>query len=134
MFARQQAAALMNIKGRLDASGVSLVAIGSGSPDGARRFMEKLGFAAEMYVSPDLGAYRAFRLERGIWKTLGPASLVRGIRAMIQGFRQGRPDGDLWQQGGVFVLGPGETLLFQHRNASAGDHADLDAVLAAARG
>ncbi len=97
----------MNIKGRLDASGVALVAIGSGSPDGARRFMEKLGFTAEMYVNPDLSAYRAFRLERGVWKTLGPASLDRGIRAMIQGFRQGRPDGDLWQQGGVICPGPG---------------------------
>jgi hypothetical protein len=130
MFARQQAAALMVIKGRLEASGVALVAIGSGSPEGARRFVDKFGFAAEMYVNPDMSAYRAFGLERGIWKTLGPASLVRGIRAMMQGFRQGRPDGDLWQQGGVFVLGPGEALLFQHRNASAGDHADLDAVLA----
>ncbi len=134
MFARQQAAALMVIKGRLEASGVALIAIGSGSPEGARRFMDTLGFSADMYVNPDLSAYRAFRLERGIWKTLGPASLVRGIRAMMQGFRQGRPDGDLWQQGGVFVLGPGETLLFQHRNTSAGDHADLNAVLAAAEG
>lgn len=134
MFARQQAAALMGIKGRLKKAGVALVAIGSGSREGARRFMDELGFAGEMYVNTDLSAYRAFRLERGLLKTLGPSSLVRGVRAMMDGFRQGSADGDLWQQGGVFVMGPGELLLFQHRNTFAGDHADLKAVIAAAAG
>ncbi len=124
----------MEIKERLDKTGVALVAIGSGSTGGARHFAEKLQFKGEMYVNPDLRAYRAFGLERGIWRTLGPASLIRGIQTMGKGFRQGRTDGDLWQQGGVFVMGPGEKMLFQHRNKSAGDHADLDAVLAAASG
>lgn len=122
----------MGIKGKLDGAGVALVAIGSGSPGGARHFVEKLHFTGEMYVNQDLSAYRAFRLQRGLWKTLGPAALMRGIQAMIKGFRQGRTDGDLWQQGGVFVMGPGNELIFQHRNKFAGDHADLDAVLAAA--
>jgi hypothetical protein len=134
MFARQQAAALRDIKGELDGAGVALVAIGSGSPEGAAHFAKKLRFSGEMYVNQDLGAYKAFRLERGLLETLGPTSLIRGIQAMKKGFRQGRTDGDLWQQGGVFVLGPGNRLLFQHRNAFAGDHADLDAVLSAALG
>jgi hypothetical protein len=134
MFARQQAAALMDIKGKLDEAGIPLVAIGSGSPGGARHFIEKLHFTGEMYVNQDLSAYRAFKLERGFWKTLGPASLIRGIQAMREGFRQGRMDGDNWQQGGIFVMGPGNKLIFQHRNKFAGDHADLDAVLAAAVG
>ncbi|MCU0577026.1 MAG: AhpC/TSA family protein [Desulfobacterota bacterium] len=134
MFARQQAAALRDIKGELDGAGVALVAIGSGSPEGAAHFAKKLRFSGEMYVNQDLGAYKAFRLERGLLETLGPTSLIRGIQAMKKGFRQGRTDGDLWQQGGVFVLGPGNRLVFQHRNKSAGDHADLDAVLSAALG
>ncbi len=124
----------MDIKGKLDQAGIALVTIGSGSPGGAKHFIEKLHFTGEMYVNRDLSAYRAFKLERGFWKTFGPASLIRGIQAMREGFRQGRTDGDLWQQGGVFVLGPGNELIFQHRNKFAGDHADLDAVLAAAAG
>jgi hypothetical protein len=132
MFARQQAAALMDIKGKLDGAGTALVAIGSGSPDGARHFIEKLHFTGEMYVNQDLSAYRAFRLQRGFWRTLGPASLIHGIKALQKGFSQGRTDGDLWQQGGVFVMGPGNKLFFQHSNKFAGDHADLDAVLAGA--
>jgi hypothetical protein len=124
----------MDIKGKLDGAGVALVVIGSGSPVGARHFVEKFNFTGEIYVNQDLSAYRAFRLQRGLWKTLGLASLIRGIQAMRKGFRQGRTDGDLWQQGGVFVMGPGNELIFQHRNKFAGDHADLDAVLAAVVG
>ena len=119
----------MDIKGKLDAAGIPLVAIGSGSPGGARHFIEKLHFTGEMYVNQDLSAYRAFKLERGFWKTLGPASLIRGIQAMREGFRQGRMDGDNWQQGGIFVMGPGNKLIFQHRNKFAGDHADLGSAL-----
>ena len=132
MFARQQAAALMDIKGKLDKAGIPLVAIGSGSPGGAKHFMEKLKFTGEMYVNQDLSAYKAFKLERGLLPTLGPSALLRGIQAMKEGFRQSRTKGDLWQQGGVFVMGPGSMLLFQHRNKFAGDHADLGAVLEAA--
>jgi hypothetical protein len=132
MFARQQAAALMDIKGKLDKVGIPLVAIGSGSPGGAKHFIDKLHFTGEMYVNQDLSAYRAFKLERGFLQTLGPSSLIRGVQAMRKGFRQGRTDGDTWQQGGVFVIGPGNKLIFQHRNKFAGDHADLDAVLKAA--
>jgi hypothetical protein len=132
MFARQQAAALMDIKGKLDEVGVSLVAIGSGSLGGARHFIEKIHFTGEMFVNQNLSAYRAFRLQRGLLETLGPAALIHGIKAMREGFRQGRTDGDIWQQGGVFVMGPANKLIFQHRNKFAGDHADLDAVLAAA--
>jgi len=122
----------MGIRERLVASGVSLVAVGSGSPPGAKRFMEDLGFDVEMYLSRNLSAYRAFGLRGGIWETLGPSTVVRAVRAMMAGFRQGTTDGDLWQQGGVFVLGPGELLLFEHRNASAGDHVDTQSLLAAA--
>ena len=62
----------MGIKEKLDEAGIPLVAIGSGSPEGARHFVEKLHFTGEMYVNQDLSAYRAFKLERGFWKTLRP--------------------------------------------------------------
>jgi hypothetical protein len=124
----------MDIKGKLDEAGIVLVAIGSGSTGGARHFIEKLHLTGEMYVNQDLSAYRAFKLQRGLWKTLGPSALIHGIQAMRDGFHQGRTDGDLWQQGGVFVMGPGNKLMFQHRNKFAGDHADLDAVLLASAG
>lgn len=129
MFARQQAAALMEIKAQLDAAGVGLVAIGSGSPEQARKFVDAFSFTGEMYVDPGLKTYKAFNLNRGITGTLGPSSIIRGLSAIKQGFRQGKNAGDLWQQGGMFVIGPASQMFFAHRNRAAGDHADLNAVL-----
>lgn len=121
------------IKDDLDKLGVTLVAIGSGTPSQARDFVEKFNFTGEMYVDKDIGSFKAFGLERGFFKTLGPGSLAKGIKTMGKGFRQGLSAGDLWQQGGVFVLGPGNQLLFEHKDIKAGYHADPKDVLAACR-
>lgn len=129
MFSRQQVAALQDLGKQLEAKGVKVVVIGSSSPSQAKTFAEKSAFTGEIYVNEDLSAYRAFGLERGFFKTLGPKSIGLGIKAMGQGFRQGQNAGDLWQQGGLFVMGPGSRVAFQHVDRFAGDHADPDAVL-----
>lgn len=120
----------MDVKERLDQAGVALAAVGSGSPRSAREFVETFHFTGEMYVNRDLSVYNAFGLERGVAKTLGFSSLVRGIATMSKGFRQGRAEGDLWQQGGLFLLGPGDRMLFAHKDRFAGDHGDINACLA----
>lgn len=124
---------MMRVKDQLDRAGVALVAVGSGTPAQARRFVENFNFKGEMYLDQELAAFKAFGLVRGFWKTLGPASLVRGAKTLSQGFHQGLPAGDLWQQGGVFVVGPGNQIHFEHRDRYAGDHADPREVLAACR-
>nr|WP_234979162.1 peroxiredoxin-like family protein [Desulfococcus multivorans] len=120
----------MKVKPVLDQLTIGLVAIGSGSPDSARRFVQEFQFDGDMVVDPTLEAYRAFKLKRGLLETLGPTALLKGLGAMKKGFRQGSTDGDLWQQGGLFVIGPGEEITFAHRDRFAGDHADLDQVIA----
>jgi hypothetical protein len=50
--------------------------------------------------------------------------------ALKNGFRQGSTAGDPWQQGGTFLIGPGEKLLFEHRDQFAGDLVDIDQVIA----
>jgi len=121
----------MGIKDRTDEIGIDLVTIGSGSPEQAKEFIASFAFEGEMYVDPGLKTYKAFKLVRGLWRTLGPASIGRGLSAMKKGFRQGQNAGDLWQQGGMFVIGSDNQMFFEHRNSSAGDHADLNAVLKA---
>ena len=120
----------MTIKDQLDKAGISLVAIGSGSPGQAQAFVRKFEFPGEIYVSQDLSAYRAFNLVRGAWRSLGPASILRGMGALKNGFRQSSTAGDPWQQGGTFLIGPGEKLLFEHRDQFAGDLVDIDQVIA----
>jgi ketosteroid isomerase-like protein len=129
MFCRQQAAAFMGIKGQLDQTGVALVAIGSGTPQQAQDFAKKFKFEGELYVSQDLSAYKAFHLDRGFWLTLGPKSLWRGVNTLAKGFYQGLNAGDLWQQGGVFVMGPGKQMVYERRDNYAGDHANMQEVI-----
>lgn len=124
---------MMKIKDGLEQEGAILVAIGSGTPEQAKSFAEKFEFTGQLYVDKDLQAYKAFGLVRGFWKTLGPASLAKGVSTIFHGHFQGLNAGDLWQQGGVFVLGPGNQLLFAYRNPKAGFHADPDQVIAACR-
>lgn len=121
----------MKIKKKIDKAGAVLAAIGSGSPEEAKDFVGSFAFEGEMYVDPSLKVFQAFKLERGVWQTLRPSSLGSGIAALKKGFRQGRSAGDLWQQGGVFVVDTGSRVLFEHRNSGAGDSADLDAVVKA---
>ncbi len=120
----------MENKELLDRAGISIVAIGSGTPDQAKGFLEKSDFAGELYVSPDRAAYRSFGLVRGRFRTLGPASILRAVRALASGFRQGSQAGDNWQQGGLFLLGPGDRVRFVHRDRFAGDQAKMENVLA----
>jgi hypothetical protein len=131
MFCRQQAASFMGIKDQLDHAGVALVAIGSGTPQQAQDFAKKFKFEGELYVSQDLSAYKAFYLQRGFCRTLGPKSLWRGVGTLTKGFHQGLKAGDLWQQGGVFVIGPGNQVFFEHIDSYAGENVNLQEVIAA---
>ena len=129
MFARQQAAALNDMKKKFGDEKLTLVAIGSGTCDQAKSFLDNFGFDGEMYVDPTLRSYKAFGLYRGFWRTLGPKSLLNGLGALRKGFRQGKNAGDLWQQGGMFVIGPGNQILYEHRDKVAGDHADCHEMM-----
>jgi hypothetical protein len=57
--------------------------------------------------------------------------VTKGVLAFAQGFRQGVRQGDVMQQGGTFVLGPGDRLRYEWRDRFAGDSANLDEVLEA---
>ncbi|MGM0417864.1 MAG: peroxiredoxin-like family protein [Thermodesulfobacteriota bacterium] len=119
----------MKINNELENKDILLVAIGSGNAEQAKKFKNKLDFKADIYIDPSLKSYKAFKLKRGLFRTLGPVSIYRGLKAMSKGFRQGKSAGDLWQQGGLFIITPENKIAFEHRNSTAGDQADLDLVL-----
>ena len=75
-------------------------------------------------------AARLAGLARGWAETFHARAVVKGVRAFARGFRQGARQGDPVQQGGTFVLGPGDAVHFEW-DRHAGDHADLSLVLAA---
>ena len=111
--------------------GAELVIVGNGRPEHAADFREAQRIECPLFVDPDLKAYAAAGLKRGVLSSLNPRVVARGLRAFSAGQRQGATQGDPWQQGGVFVVTPEGKVLFSHVSEEAGDHPAVADVLAA---
>ena len=133
MFCRQQAARVLHQRGRFEALGVNVICVGSGSPRGARGFIRQHGAGLDVYVDPSLNIYAHFNLHRSWRRLVDPSMLSRGAAAYIEGHRQGETDGDIAQLGGTVLLSSAGEVLWLHRDERAGDHADLEEALDAAR-
>ena len=122
---------------------VRLVAIGIGTAARAKEFSEHVGFPADLlYADPDNVVYDQLGLIKNVGDTFFNPTTPLAIAERI---RQGRT-GDLtsalsrwkpWippkleqglQQGGAFVF-DGDSLLYDRKDKSTGDHADIDTLL-----
>ena len=114
--------------------GAELVVVGSGKPFHAAAFRDDQEIDFPLLVDPDLVAYEAAGLRRGVAATLNWKMARNAFRAFRSGFRQTSVQGDPWQLGGTFVLLPGGDCAFAHVSSEAGDHPEVNAVLSALRG
>ena len=117
------------IRQQLRDHGADLVFVGNGSPEQAGWFVEDFGIEAPVFSDQPLAAYHALEARRGLLSSINPRVFVRSIGAMLRGFRQTGTRGTATQQGGVWVLLPGNEVAFSHRSAFAGDHPSPEAVL-----
>lgn len=111
--------------------GAELVIVGNGRPEHAIDFRDSEHVESPLYVDPELQAYAAAGLKRGLRSSLSPGVVFRGVRAFVEGKRQGATMGDPWQQGGVFIIRPGNRVAFAYISQEAGDHPSAEAILSA---
>ena len=111
--------------------GAELVIVGNGRPEHAIDFRDSEHVESPLYVDPELRAYAAAGLKRGLRSSLSPGVMLRGVRALVEGKRQGATMGDPWQQGGVFIICPGNKVEFAYVSAEAGDHPSVEAIISA---
>jgi hypothetical protein len=111
--------------------GAELIIVGNGRPEQAIDFRDSEHVESPLYVDPELRAYAAAGLKRGLASSFSPGVLLRGIRALREGKRQGVVMGDPWQQGGVFIIRPRGRVEFAHVSEEAGDHPSSAAILSA---
>ncbi len=131
LFCREQVADLRGELKQIRERGAELVVVGNGRPEHARDFKDRQKITCPLLTDPALEAYRAAGLRRGLISSLGPRSMLHGLRALTGGNVQTTVKGDPWQQGGVFVITPAGKVLFTQRSKEAGDHADPADILAA---
>ena len=109
-------------------AGADVHVIGNGSPSFIAGFRDETGWDGPIYTDPSLAVYKTAQLKRGVWKTLDPRSLARGVRAFASGHRQGRTQGDPWQQGGILVISPGGEVLWHHASERPDDRPSAEDI------
>lgn len=132
MFCREQAAEFRPHQSALQAAGIRLVFISTGTPAMAADFVTRMPEMATVYVDQRRDTYRALGFVSSLASTLRWEVLKAGSRAVSKGFSQGATQGDPWQQGGVLVVAPPDSVLFQFASEYAGHHPPTDDVVAAA--
>lgn len=111
--------------------GAGLVVVGSARPEAIPAFCAETGFEGRVLVDPSLATFRAAGLVHGLWHLADPRGWLSGGRALASGVRPGAIKGNVSQQGGTFVFGPSDAVLFEWRDRFSGDHPPIRRVLEA---
>lgn len=112
--------------------GADVVAIGTGGRSYAQAFVEDENVPFPVYLDHDGTAARIVGTQQMSPIALAsPKQLQAGTRAALKGHRQSRSGRRPFQLGATLVLGPGNRLRYADFEKYAGDHADIDEVLAA---
>jgi len=118
---------------KLKAAGADVYLIGNGAPHFIAGFRELTKYDGPIYTDPSLTVFKAAQLKRGVVRTLDPRLLGNWLGALKRGNRQGLPQGDVWQQGGVLVVAPDGTVKYHHASEQPGDNASAAQIAAALR-
>jgi peroxiredoxin len=118
----------------VQSAGAEVVAIGTGNASIASGFVEDYRIPYPVLIDADASAAETAAIGRmSFLGMFTPASYPGTIRAWRAGHRIGTSGKRVTQLAASFVVGPGPTLLYEHRNKHGADHPPLAEVLAALR-
>ena len=120
MFCREQAAQLTKIYSTLKEMGVDMVAIGNGTSLMAQDFVEQFNIPFPIYTDSSRHTYQLMNMNYGLG--IGLKTIRAGFGLSRKGTRQGKTQGDVWQQGGEALFARGGKLLWSHANKNADEH------------
>ncbi len=131
LFCKEQTAEFRARRVDIEDRGARLAFVGNGGPRYASGFRDEFCPDCTVLTDPELTSYRAIGARSGVLNTLGPQAWGAGIRAFARGARQQRTQGSPFQQGGVLVMTPGDSVAYTYLSKAAGDHPAVDDVIAA---
>lgn len=112
-------------------AGGEVYLIGNGASNFIEGFRETTKYDGPIYTDPSLEVFKAAELKRGVLKTFNPLALGKTIGAFARGHRQGSTKGDPFQQGGVLIVAPDNTVKWHHASSRPGDNAEPGEIVAA---
>ena len=108
-----------------------MVAVGTGGKRYAQAFTEDLFVPFEVLLDEDGGAAEIVGTHSmGLGTLVNPKAVVAGVRSVASAGMNKKTGRRPMQLGATLVIGPGDELLYSDFEDYAGDHADLDEVLA----
>jgi peroxiredoxin len=111
-------------------AGADVVAIFQYRAEPTYNFCRKRGVPFDCLGDPERKAYHAVGLERGGPKEYIGPQLVKGfVRAARHGALPGKPEGDVAQRPGTFVVAPDGTVAYAHYNKDSSDNPPIDDLL-----
>ena len=117
----------------IEALGVRVIAVGTGSAAQARRLMES-GAPFPCLVDADRRLYRALGLRRvGLSTVFDPATYTNYWRAWRRGARRGDVTGDPRQLSGVAIVDADGRLRWRYSSRTIGDYPPVSDVVAKLR-
>ncbi len=129
MICRRQVADLIPKQAEFQNKGLRLVVIGNGDSYFIKTFREDTGFQGEIYTDPSRQSYTILQFKKGIRSSVRLKTLTTGLKAIMEGHSQKSVQGDPWQQGGVIVITPGQSISFFYANQEAGDYVEVETIL-----
>lgn len=118
---------------KIHAIGAEMIVIGNGAPHFIAGFRELTGYDGPLYTDPSLAVFQAAELKRGVGTVLNARALLPTLKAFGRGSKQGRTQGDTWQQGGVLVIAQGGAVQWHHASERPGDNASAAQIVSALR-
>jgi alkyl hydroperoxide reductase subunit AhpC len=125
-------AQLRRNKKNIEKAGAQVVLVGMGTPSESAEFAAKFNVPFPIVADPGKKLYRKFELKQ--MSTLGffsPSVALKGVAAIVGGNGIGRPQGDVRQLPGVFIINTAGQIVFSHFSGNPADHPDLKTILAA---
>ena len=125
-------AQLRRNKKSIEKAGAQVVLVGMGTPSESAEFAAKFNISFPIVADPQKKLYRKFELKQ--MSTLGffsPSVALKGVAAIVGGHGIGRPQGDVRQLPGVFIINTAGQIVFSHFSSNPADHPDSKTILAA---
>jgi peroxiredoxin len=121
---------LHNARDNFSDAGFSVVLVGLGTPGQAEQFRDDFSLSFPIICDPQKELYRMFDLGRSsIVNTASPGVLLKGLRAMSQGYMPGIPRGDTMQLPGVFLIDAEGNIRYSYFSKDPSDHPSIETLL-----
>lgn len=130
LFCRDHARQLRGAHAQFQERGFDVVAIGQGTPMRSQRFREEYDLPFTVLGDKELASYRLYGLTHGIRNgPTDPKAYKAAVRAVLHGKLPGKPDGDVLQNPGTFLISRDGTMLRSHIGQNAGDFPTAGEIL-----